>query len=222
MKNDNSPAFRSSMSGFNKKDVTEYITKLNREFTDSLNERDGEIKSLKEKLKEAEEKLSEANESVNVEAAAELERANNLIAAQNTQLEELNRKIAQLEAELSEVNSKMETHSSKITQYESMTARMGEIFMEASADADRIRTEAREAASLLTANTESECEMRRAKLEAELTAISESKRAQMSLLLSDAQRDIAAVIESFGAKTRAVAAVSVSVSSDSADSGNNE
>ncbi len=203
------PAFRSSMGGFNKKDVNDYIARLNREFCELTAAKDEEIKNLKKSLADAKNAFDSAAETSTEAAAAELERANSLIGAQTEQLEAQSEKIAALEKELAEANQRLSLSSSKVAQYDSATSRMGEIFLEASNDAERIRAQAKVSADELIERTEADCKERLIKVEAYLTEISRTRSNEIAKLLVEVQADISNIMENFESKTKQLVSVSV-------------
>lgn len=203
------PTFRSSMSGFNKKDVNEYISKLNYEYSQVIEGKDAEIAELKKTMDSLRAEFEQKLAQPETEAAAELEKANNLITAQTEQIEAQAQKLASLEAKLSEATSKLDFYGTKINQYDSMTTRMGEIFMEASSDADRIRTDAKAAAEALIAKTDAECSAKREAAEQLLSEISQARKEQLSALLTAATDDILGILSNFEEKTAELAKVSL-------------
>jgi len=207
MSSNNTPVFRSSMGGFNKKDVTDYIAKLNLEFSETLEEKDESIKKLKKELAEAHSAVDEQNELSNEQANEELDKANSLISAQNEQIEVLNEKITTLEAELAKAVSRLESESAKAAQYDSVTCRMGEIFVEASNDADRIRSQAKKTADELIAVTEADCKEKCEKVEAYLVNASKSRSEEISKLLADAQKAITDILRDFEMKATTISTV---------------
>ena len=249
MNNIKSPAFRTAVGGFNKQDVTEYISKLCHEYDESLTEREDELYKLRAELRTAREKIAEltkaakANEKAPEEAsepavsapaaavdadapaapavpdaqAIELERANNLIAAQCEQLAAKDAEIDKMRSELDEAAQKLERYASldaKIAQYDSMTNRMGEIFMEATADAERIRSDAKLASEALMAKTAAECRNRRIVAEAQLDKFAENRKDELTRLFDETQADIMRSIDAFAEKSRTLANESISESLD--------
>ncbi len=215
MENSASPAFRTSISGYNKADVNEYILKLNTEYSRSLADKDEEIASLKSELDAANTALNDAKNTATSER--ELESANNVIAAQTEQLEALRRELDEAKAELSLVKSELDRIgdiSDKMDQYENMTTRMGEIYMEATTDADRIRKEAKQAADELLLKTTEDCRERRQQLEARLSDFAAIRKEEIARLLNESQAEIDRVLAIFGEKSRALTAESFSATID--------
>lgn len=212
MKNVNSPAFRSAVSGFNKKDVNEYIARLCQHYDGLLAERETEMSVLKAQLDSANAKLSEyaaaeADAKPTEDLSEELDKANNLIAAQTEQLSLNKNEIESLNAELSAVREKLTQYSSaedKLAQYESMTSRMGEIFMEATADAERIRSEAKFSAEALMTKTEVECRNRRVDAEARLEKYTAERKAELNRIIDETKLSMEAVMADFTRKTQNV------------------
>ncbi len=218
MENAASPAFRTSISGYNKADVNEYILKLNTEYSRGLAEKDEEIASLKSELEAANTALNDAKNTADSEK--ELESANNVIAAQTEQLEALKRELDEAKAELSATKSELERIgdlSDKMEQYENMTTRMGEIYMEATTDADRIRKEAKQAADELLSKTAEDCRERRQQLEARLSDFAAIRKEEIARLLGESQAEIDRVLAIFGEKTRALTAESRTAALDGFD-----
>lgn len=231
-----SPAFRSAVGGFNKKDVNDYIARLCRDYDESITDLEEKIKALtseldktREELSDAADKLSELTESREKEAkqqtSDELERANNLIAAQNEQLTAQKEENDSLRAELEAAKSKLDGFTaleSKLIQYESMTNRMGEIFMEATADAERIRNEAKLSGEAMLAKTEAECRSRRSAAEVQLKKFAETRKCELTRLFDETQLDINRILVSFAERSRALASESVSVSLDGFEAAHTE
>lgn len=205
MENVPSPAFRGSLRGYNKSDVNEYLLKLNREFDSALSEKDEEISNIGAKLNAANAEIESIKKDV--AKSEELDKANSVIAAQNEKIEELTEQVERLKAELSSTMASLESYgevSAKVSQYETMTNKMGEIYMEATADADRLRREAKQAADELKAKTEKECAERKAQLEVQLREFASLRKGEISRLLSESQAEIDRVLAIFGERTRAL------------------
>jgi len=206
------PSFRTQMGGFNKKDVTGYISRLSHEYDEVLAEKDAEINALKKRLADTEEAMKEVGQSQSEAAKDELDKANSIITAQNERLETADKKVAELEAKVAELNAKLDKYvdiDSKCSRYESMTTRMGEIFMEASADADRIRNDAKNAADALVAKTDAECKARKTLIESSLNELAESRKAEILRLFDEAHEDIVSILAVFGSKSAELSKVSV-------------
>ncbi len=213
-----SPAFRTAMGGFNKKDVTEYISRLCREYDDKIAELDEKINALtselekcREELSEKDSKLAELTDSKAQEEAdkisEEAERANNLIAAQNEQITVQKEETESLRAELEAAKAKLSDYASlesKLEQYESMTNRMGEIFMEATADAERIKNEAKLSSEAMLSKTEAECRSRRVDAELQLKKLTETRKNELTRLVDETQLEINRVLVGFSERTRAL------------------
>lgn len=218
MANSASPAFRTAISGYNKADVNEYILKLNTECGKGLADKDEEIASLKSELEAANAALNNTKNTEELEK--ELESANNVIAAQTEQLEALKRELDEAKEELSLVKSELDhigDVSDKMEQYENMTTRMGEIYMEATTDADRIRKEAKQAADELLLKTTEDCRERRQQLEAKLSDFAAIRKEEIARLLAESHAEIDRALAIFGEKTRALTAESFSASIDGFD-----
>ena len=218
MANSASPAFRTAINGYNKADVNEYILKSNTEYGKGLADKDEEIASLKSELEAANTALNDAKATASLEK--ELESANNVIAAQTEQLEALKRELDEAREELSLVKSELDhigDVSDKMEQYENMTTRMGEIYMEATTDADRIRKEAKQAADELLLKTTEDCRERRQQLEAKLSEFAAIRKEEIARLLGESQAEIDRALAIFGEKTRALTAESFSAALDGFD-----
>ena len=206
MDNAASPAFRNAVAGYKKSDVNEYLLKLSREFDKAIAAKDDEIVIVKAELSLV---TTELNELKGKQISdSELESANNVIAAQTEELEKLKDQVNSLTSELSSANSKLESLgalSEKAEQYETMVGRMGEIYMEATADADRLRTEARHAAEELKNRTELECSERRELLEKQLREFAEVRKSEIARLLGESQAEIDRILAIFGERSRALA-----------------
>ena len=205
-----SPIFRNAMGGYNKKDVNDYLAKISYDFDEAINQKNEEIKALKAEIDSAKVDLTAMKDSP--QNTEELDRANAVIAAQTEQLELSKKQIEQLTADLAAAQSKLQNYgelSLKLEQYETMTSRMGEIYMEATANADRIRTEARESADALIAKTDSECRQRRAELEKQLNEFASVRKDEIVRMLNETQSEINSILAIFGEKSRALAGESV-------------
>lgn len=146
--------FRSSLGGFNKQDVNNYISELSENFAAREKEHLDEIASLREKLSAAEEKnISAASLSAELDnAKSELSKSEAVIAANREELEKKDNEISALgealnetKAKLISAEEKLEVLSSseeKLREYDRMSAKVGELMVNASASADRIKSEA--------------------------------------------------------------------------------
>lgn len=207
MKNKGAPVFRGAMGGFNKKDVNEYIAGLARDFEKREVEKEEEISALEAKIAELDGKLSEANETGKVAEDLEksLSEAEAVIAAQNEKLSAYADEVKSLKTSIEDLEFKLLEYSEmeeKFKQYESMTTRMGEIFMEASADADRIRREAKASSEELARAAAEECRKRQASVYKKLDEFAVARKAEINQLLEKAQVNINATLKDFESKAR--------------------
>lgn len=214
-----SPVFRNAMGGFNKRDVTEYITRLSRDFEDIKTRHAEEVKKLNEELTSAKNELAalrEIESSAGGETVSEqLSRANALIGAQTDLIDTVTKEKGHLEAELAKTKAKLESYAEfedKLEQYESMANRMGEIFMGATAEADRIRSEARSQSEALLISTQTKCDEYRVFLEKKLEAFAAMRKNDLERLLDQTQIEINDLIDSFAAKSGEMADAAINLS----------
>ena len=195
---DKNVMFRTSMGGFNKADVTEYIDKQNAEFrkvTQSLNgllaEKDAEIAALKERAEKAEAELSTLPEKE--EKIKELE---DKAAGLELRLSELGRENGELEAKINELESKVSSETSenerKAGLYDDMSSQVGDILISANRSADGIIAEANAKAAKINEKAASDAEELRLAFTAKMAEISEK-----------AKNGVKASAEEYRAKMRA-------------------
>lgn len=215
------PAFRNAMGGFNKRDVTEYITRLSRDFEEIKIKHAEEVKKLNEELTSAKNELAalrEIESSAGGEPVSEqLSRANALIGAQTDLIDTVTKEKDRLEAELDKTKAKLDSYAEfedKMEQYESMANRMGEIFMGATAEADRIRSEAKSQSEALLLSTQTKCDEYRVFLEKKLEAFAAMRKNDLERLLDQTQTEINDLIDSFAAKSGEMADAAVNLSFD--------
>lgn len=221
------PTFRNSMSGFNKKDVNEYLVKINRDFEEKTAADERRIASLTEELNAARAELEElksqmesappaaetaappaAREYSQITPEVELARANAIIAAQTERMETMAKEKDVLEASLSEIKAKLSEYSeneAKLEEYKSMTNKMGEIYMGATADAERIRAEAEEKAQEMLRETEKKCDVYRIELEMKLEEFAATRKNDLALLFDSTQKQISELINGFSEKSKELA-----------------
>lgn len=206
-----SPAFRTAINGFNRTDVNDYISRMSAEFDEKTAELEEKIKKLKSKLREAEELAESANsaskdkESDN--KSEELERAECIIASQTEQLDMQKAEIDRLGAELSAANEKLASYSEieeKMAEYEAMSAKMGNIFMGAAAEAEKIKTSAKEEADLLLLETDEKCRAKEAEIEGTLLAYAASQRAIIDELFDTTHKSITNVLDAYEKKAQSL------------------
>lgn len=168
-------AFRSAMSGYNRKDVNAYIIDINREFEAQETELRAQITAAEEKAAKAEADAQSARE----EAAAAVhgkEEAEVILAAlresgdalkeENARLTE---EIAALQAKLAEAEkaAAVDPESDEIKKsmkYDQISAQIGDILINANSSADRIVAAANAEATRIMTETEDEATYIRARL----------------------------------------------------------
>lgn len=160
------PTFRTSMGGYNKQDVNEYIASLSESFEHQKTEYEKKIAQISVISEELQEKVDSFTKSDSGENTSnELYMANSLIAEQQQTLEkrldelkekdmklaEYDEKIASLEAEL----EKFKESEEKLSEYDRMSKKMGEILIKAASSAEQITAEAeKKAADILRSSEE--------------------------------------------------------------------
>lgn len=225
MKNNNAPLFRSSMGGFNKKDVNEYIAKLCHDFEQREAEAEQEIAKLKEendKLNAAAEETAKLEEKVKAsdELKKSLEEAEALIAAQNEKLSKYAEEVAELNGLIEDYKNRLEetaVTAEKIKEYESMTSRMGEIFMEATAEAEKIRRDAKASSEEYARAAAEECRRRQAAVYKKLDEFAVARKSEINSLLDKARGSINVALRDFENKARGLIADDPSSGFDSFD-----
>ena len=198
------------MGGFNKKDVNEYIAKLCHDFEQREAEAEAEIERLKEEnsgliaAAEEQEKLEEALKA-SEELKKSLEEAEALIAAQNEKLSAYAEEAASLNAAIEDYKNKLaevEITAEKIKEYESMTSRMGEIFMEATAEAEKIRRDAKASSEEYARAAAEECRRRQAAVYKKLDEFAVARKSEINSLLDKARGSINVALRDFENKAR--------------------
>ncbi len=211
-----SPAFRTSLSGFNKADVNDYIAKLSNEFDEKNTELEKEIERLKAELENTKELLSAEKEKLEAsesrlsddsELSCKLEDAERIIASQNEQLDAKSAEIERLNAEIAGTAEKLAHFSeieSKISEYEAMSARMGNIFMGATAEADKIKENAKAQADALVRETEEKCDKHALLVEKTLLDYAISQRSVIDELFDTTHKSIANVLDVYEKKAQSM------------------
>ncbi len=211
-----SPAFRTSLSGFNKADVNDYIAKLSNEFDEKNTELEKEAERLKAELEKVNELLaaekekreaSESKLSGDSELLKKLEDAERIIASQNEQLDNKNAEIERLNAAIAGTAEKLAHFSeieSKISEYEAMSARMGNIFMGATAEADKIKEKAKADADALIHETEERCDKHALEVEKTLLDYAISQRNVIDELFDTTHKSIANVLDVYEKKAQSM------------------
>ena len=212
-----SPAFRTSIGGFNKTDVNAYIAKLSLDFDERTSALEAEVERLKAELDKSSALLkaaserTEADKAVNDTAAGlriELERANSIIASQTEQIDVSKEELERVSSELLAASEKLAKYAdceNKLAKYEEASARMGEIYMEATVDADRIRSEAKAAADRLINETKAQCRGYVDEVENALISFAAAQKSAVSDLFEVTQNSIADILADFDKKSRALA-----------------
>ncbi len=95
-----------------------------------------------------------------------------------------------------------ESNSEKIKEYESMTSRMGEIFMEATAEAERIRRDAKISSEEYAKAAAEECRRKQAEVYKKLDEFAVARRAEINSLLDKARGSINVALRDFESKAR--------------------
>ncbi len=198
------------MGGFKKKDVNEYIAKLCHDFELRQADAEAEIAKLKEenaKLSELAEQAAKLEETEKVagELKKSLEEAEALIAAQNEKLAANTEEIAGLKSAIDGYKNQLEEltlTAEKIKEYESMTSRMGEIFMEATAEAERIRRDAKISSEEYAKAAAEECRRKQAEVYKKLDEFAVARRAEINSLLDKARGSINVALRDFESKAR--------------------
>lgn len=146
--------FRSSMGGYNKQDVNDYIASLSESFAREKADYEkklDDITELVESLKSQNAAAETDTERVS-EAEKELERANALIAEQTqaldskeSELEALREKLVQCEKTNADLKAQLEKYADceeKLKSYDLMSQKMGELMLKAASSAEQIRADA--------------------------------------------------------------------------------
>ena len=94
----------------------------------------------------------------------------------------------------------------KIKEYESMTSRMGEIFMEATAEAERIRRDAKASSEEYARAAAEECRRRQAEVYRKLDEFAIARRAEINSLLDKARGSINVALRDFESKACSLSA----------------
>ena len=168
-------AFRSAMSGYNRKDVNAYIIEINRDFEARETEFTSKITSAEESaaeaVKAAEAAREEAKAALQAKEEAEailaaLRESNDAMKEENARLTE---QIAALQAKLTEAEkiSAVDPESNEIKKsmkYDQISAQIGDILINANSSADRIVAAANAEATRIMTETEDEATYIRARL----------------------------------------------------------
>lgn len=148
------PGFRSSISGYNKQDVNEYIASLSEGFSKEraeLKKQIAELSAESASLRERVEAVSSAEADTD-DADAKLMMADALISEQAEQLnaakaqaEELRASLEVERAEVERLRVELARYSEseeKLREYDRMSQKLGEIMIKAASSAEQIKNEA--------------------------------------------------------------------------------
>ena len=202
---DKNVIFRTSMGGFNKADVTEYIDKQNAEFkkiTQSLNnllaERDAKIVELNGVIEELTAKLTaaEAEAAASSAASDELARLNTELDSANANLMQKDEEIEKLKAEISGSESEKER---KAELYDDMSSQVGDILISANKSADGIIAEATAKAEEINRRAANDADVLRREFTAKMARISSDIRANAKSSAEQFKTEISAEIEALKA-----------------------
>lgn len=212
--------FRTSLSGYNKADVNEYLISANNSFTEKENllrtkaERaEKEAEQAKEKAAELERDIldketqnadlrknlfeTEAEKQTLLDDATALrtkvEESERVIAKQYEEIESLKNKIEELErtkAEAPEVDSEYDELLKKARLYDKTSSNIGETIISANKTAEEIIASAREEARILTERTERELEEKKRAFEETSKHATESIFGKLVSAASEIKRDI--------------------------------
>lgn len=140
MAND-SVKFRSSMGGYNKSDVNEYIIKMNREFRESEDESARKIAEAEEKAKAAESALDEARLACDAR-----------IAELDSEIAELKTKAAELEAALEKAKAEPRDDPKTVSEH------IGSLMITANTAAESIKENAKSEAGRIIDEAKNEAD----------------------------------------------------------------
>ena len=168
-------AFRSAMSGYNRKDVNAYIIEINREFEAREAELTAKITSAEESAAEAAKAAETAREEAQAARQAKdeaeailvtLRESGDALKEENARLSE---EIAALQAKLAEAEKAAiadpeSDEIKKSMKYDQISAQIGDILINANSSADRIVAAANAEATRIMTETEDEATYIRARL----------------------------------------------------------
>lgn len=162
-------AFRSAMSGYNRKDVNAYIIDINRDFEERETNLRAQITAAEESACKAEAAAQTAQEDLRAAIRAKEEAEAILVALResNEALKEenarLTEEIASLQAKANSVDPEPE-EIKKSMKYDQISAQIGDILINANSSADRIVAAANAEATRIMTETEDEATYIRARL----------------------------------------------------------
>ncbi len=208
------PVFRTAMGGYNKKDVNQYIAGLSKRFDDQITLGESQLaasssyaKELETKLQALEAELNKPNEAETLrtemkELCEEFAKLQAISDARANQIDALITERDDLKERLSDTQTKLSMFvgmQEKLADYENMKAKMGDLYLEAVAGAERIKSEAEEYATTLRAETEAELDAERDAQFERISNMLENMRGEL-LTIIDNYHSRAAEIASCGAK----------------------
>lgn len=208
MENNKNAVFRSAMSGYNKKDVNEYIAALSRRYEEQISVCESQLAAviqhagdLEAKVSALEAELAKAGEETELHtklsaAQKSLEEAQKLLSARTEQAASLSEECEALKEQLSDTKTKLSLFAGmqeKLADYERMKAKMGELYLEAASSAGRIKTEAEEYAAQKRANSD-----------AELALLRTAQFDRIASMVSGMQEELLKVIDSYREKAAAL------------------
>lgn len=207
--------FRTSMGGFNKADVTEYIDKQNAEFkkvTQSLNnllsEKDAKIEELNGVIEELSSKLTaaEAEAASSSAASDELKRLTEELDSANAVILLKDEEIEKLKAEVTGEESETER---KAGLYDDMSSQVGDILISANKSADGIIAEATAKAEEINRRAANDADVLRREFTTKMARISSDVRANAKSSADEFKAEISAEIDALIASlTEALGSVS--------------
>ncbi len=190
-------AFRTSMGGFNKKDVNNYIAALSRGFEEKAKAYESELASMSAAADEMQRQIAEL-EAARIQPSEldalreELTHANAMLDARSKQIDTLTAERDELKSQLSDMTAKLSLFAGmeeKLGDYERMKVKMGELYLEAASSAERIKSDA-----------EAYANARRSAVDAELTAMRDERFAKLVKIFDGISDELCAVIESYRKK----------------------
>ena len=203
MENTKNVVFRSSMKGYNKSDVNNYLVKFNAEVTEREENAKAEIKAATQKAEKAEKDALEAQKKAEEykERIIALEAEKDALAAQLQREQEEN---LRLEDEMQEtIETKGETADDgeiaelrqKAALYDQNSANIGETLISAKKMAQEIIDSANKEANARDERSRAETEARKRALEESAKAASDSVFASLRLISEEGKCEVAAVRE---------------------------
>ena len=201
-----SPVFRTAINGFNRADVNSYIAALAADTASKLSELEEKIKKLESELEaanaKADEQAAKANDTAIASLTKELEGANAIIEAQKAEIAEKDKKLADKLTEASASAERVAELEEKLLEYSTMSERMGDIFLGATTEADRIRSEAQAEADRLVTDTKTRCDKYADAVEKSLLEYAVSQKAVISDLFDATHKSITGVLDVYDKKAR--------------------